>query len=936
MEIPQTQGTRVGNNLFHSFSTFNINNGESALFTGSSTLSNIISRVTGTNASTIDGALDHNMPNACFWLLNPNGIIFGQNASLPTHGAFHATTADYLLFEDGGRFGADTSLPQNRVLSVANPSAFGFIGPNPGSMTVQNSKLIVEDGTGLSLMGGDIEIRGDATQQLVANSGNINLVSVSASGEAAITPQGIDSDAFSQGGTIRLQDSVIHANNSLVEPGTVAISIQGGELVMENSKISANTNQASSDNSGININVKQNITLSASSIHSNIGSIVEPVPINLSAKGDILLQNQSTISTSNYSDADSGDINILAQNLTVETRSNIETTTRDAGNAGNIHIAADRVMLSSSDISAQTLQGSTGQSGEISIIASELIELSNPSYKTGNLAKISASTFSSGDGGKITLSAPELVVSDNASIESNTHSSGHAGNINIDIDSLTLSEGGIISSGVMASGAIGKGGSIHIDAKDSLTIEGYAEYSGLRQPSRIVTGTVAAGDAGDLRISAPVVNIDTGWLNASSKGSGASGSVTLSDVERLSLTGGAQIQALAFASGEGGQVDIEADTIHISGTNTFFRNDQVVPSGVYTGSGGSGHAGNLTLQCERLILDQGGMLESSTAGTGNAGNIFIGTSESPAGNLTLLDGSVISTSTTGLGNAGNIHINATGAVTLQPQSQEAFISSGAWGTNPDALGSAGTIHLNANALNILSGGVIATNTNSHHGTPANIQILVNDLLIEGEGTNTLQAIAALQNGQQSLVPITGIMSDSTTNQRGGSITINITHSAILLSGAITASGSGAGGGGDIFFSNSASPAGLLIIDGNSAIFARAQQGNGGNIFIYPGTFLREGNSQISADSNQGNTGTVEIGSVEQNTTSSILDLDNTPMGPDLLTSQACGIDHIQQQSHLIVGGQNGLKLSPGDYIPSKMSRAVTDEPKERNRAALDN
>jgi filamentous hemagglutinin family protein len=945
--IPQAQGATAGNNLFHSFYTFNINNGEHVLFTGPSTISNIISRVTGTSASSIDGVLDHNMPNASFWLLNPNGIIFGQNASLPTHGAFHATTADYLLFEDGGRFGADTSLPQNRVLSVENPSVFGFIGPNPGSITVQNSELIVEDGTGLSLVGGDIEIRGDATQQLVADSGDINLVSIGASGEAAITSQGVDSDAFSQGGTIRLQDSVIHANNALEEPGTSSISIQGGELIVENSEVSANTSAATSDDMGIEIDAKQNITLSASSIHSNSDDMGESVPINLSAEGNILLQNQSAISTSSHSDTDSGDINILAQNLTIESQSTIKTINHAVGNAGDIRISASVVDLDGgwldassrgsgasgsvilSDIERLSLIGggailaethASGEGGRIDIEADTIHILMNINtfMVDGVISSgIYTNTWGSGNAGDITLSASELVIQ-NGRIASDTFLSGHAGNIDINVDSLILSKAGIISSSTWTADAIGNSGSIHINAEDSLTMEGYAEHNGTRIPCLISTGTdTAGGDAGDIRISAPVVDINTGLLNTTSKGSGSSGSVTLSDVERLSLTNGGTIHADTLATGGSGQIDIEADTIYISGTNSPTGN-YVLHSGIYTCSSGSGHANNLTLKSENLVLDQGGMLRSSTSSSGNAGNIFIGTSESPVGNLTLLDGSIITTDTTGSGNAGNININAMGAVILQPQSQGAFITSSSTGRDPNALGSAGTIHLNANTLNILSGGAIITNTQSHHGTPANIQITVDDLLMQGENTNTLQVITAIENGQPSQVLATGIASNASANQRGGSIMINATGQVMLRSGIITASGRGVGGGGDIFFGNSASPLGLFIIDENSVIFARAQQGNGGNIFIFPNTFLREVNSRINADSALGNAGMIEIDNLEHDVTDFILDLENTLMGPDLLISQACDVNHVQQQSALTVDGRSGLRLSPGDYIPSKM------------------
>ena len=46
MTIPQSLGTTAGNNLFHSFQTFNINTGESATFTGSDALKNLINAIT--------------------------------------------------------------------------------------------------------------------------------------------------------------------------------------------------------------------------------------------------------------------------------------------------------------------------------------------------------------------------------------------------------------------------------------------------------------------------------------------------------------------------------------------------------------------------------------------------------------------------------------------------------------------------------------------------------------------------------------------------------------------------------------------------------------------------------------------------------------------------------------------------------------------------
>src|SRR5690349_5794884 len=80
--IPDTVGKTVGHNLFHSFSQFNLNNGDFATFSGPNTIQNILTRVTGGNPSSIDGTIQSTIPGANFFLINPKGVIFGQNAQI--------------------------------------------------------------------------------------------------------------------------------------------------------------------------------------------------------------------------------------------------------------------------------------------------------------------------------------------------------------------------------------------------------------------------------------------------------------------------------------------------------------------------------------------------------------------------------------------------------------------------------------------------------------------------------------------------------------------------------------------------------------------------------------------------------------------------------------------------------------------------------------
>ncbi|MBE9562405.1 MAG: filamentous hemagglutinin N-terminal domain-containing protein [Proteobacteria bacterium] len=101
-QITSDLGQRHGGNLFHSFQDFNLNSSETATFSGSNSINNIISRVTGGNPSNIDGLIKSTIPNADFYFLNPYGIMFSSNAKLDVQGSFHASTADYLRLGNEG------------------------------------------------------------------------------------------------------------------------------------------------------------------------------------------------------------------------------------------------------------------------------------------------------------------------------------------------------------------------------------------------------------------------------------------------------------------------------------------------------------------------------------------------------------------------------------------------------------------------------------------------------------------------------------------------------------------------------------------------------------------------------------------------------------------------------------------------------------------
>ncbi|MEQ8462872.1 two-partner secretion domain-containing protein, partial [Coleofasciculus sp. E1-EBD-02] len=72
-------GATRGAALFHSFSEFNVGEGLRVYFANPVGIETIFSRVTGSDVSDILGTLGVD-GGASLFLLNPNGIIFGENA----------------------------------------------------------------------------------------------------------------------------------------------------------------------------------------------------------------------------------------------------------------------------------------------------------------------------------------------------------------------------------------------------------------------------------------------------------------------------------------------------------------------------------------------------------------------------------------------------------------------------------------------------------------------------------------------------------------------------------------------------------------------------------------------------------------------------------------------------------------------------------------
>ncbi|GAX41125.1 filamentous hemagglutinin outer membrane protein [Tolypothrix sp. NIES-4075] len=628
-------GTTAATNLFHSFETFSIPTGGVAFFNNALNIQNIISRVTGKSSSNIDGTI-RALGTANLFLINPNGIVFSQNAKLDIGGSFLASTANAIEFGNQGFFSASNPEAPLPLLTI-NPSALFFnsfatapiqvnsaapSGLAPSSTLTANG-LRVPDGQNLSLVGGDININGGG---LFAFGGRVEL------------------GGFRSAGTVNLNGN--GSNLSLSFPDGVGRS----DVSLTNN---ATVNVRGQDAGSIAINA-QNLNLANQSrilagIASGLGSVKSIAGnIDINAQAAVNVQNESRIDNSVQPNAigQSGDININTGSLSLGNDGDLNASTAGIGNAGNITInAKDTVSVdgvgitTASAVSSDAEATAVGKAGNISITTGSL------SLTNGGVI---LSFSGSGDGGNITVNARDTVSFDGLGFNAKGETSrsglfssivapeavGNGGDISITTNSLTVKNGARLSASTFGRG---NAGNININARDAVLFDGVDTTQLIPRPSGAFSTVyqTAVGNGGDINIT----------TNA------------------LTVRNNAQLNASSLRQGSAGDIKVDSNFIRLDNQARILATTT------------SGNGGNINLGIQDFLLLRRGSQISTNAGTaeagGNGGNINI---NAPLGFLLAVKNENSDISANAYeGSGGKVQIQAFGIFNIEQRRREDLI-----------------------------------------------------------------------------------------------------------------------------------------------------------------------------------------------------------------------------------------------------------------------
>ena len=432
------------------------------------------------------------------------GNIFLETGLLDINSSSIATTA----FSEGDAANVEIT-SQNLIIQNGSFISTRTNGNgNGGSLNLNVLETIkIKNGSGLSF---DTVGSGDG--------GNLTITTKNLLVEEGLIAGGTLSDGT--GGTL-----TVNASESVELIATFGEGIPGGLTTQT---------QSAGQAGDLTVNTKSLIVRDGASVGAN-ARLGSGDGGNLIINSENLLVENAQIGASTFSSGDAGNLNVVASESIEligtdeglgENPSGIfaQANIGASGNSGSLTVETKRLSARDGGQVSVTSLG-TGNAGDLSIIASESVELvGTPANNTELSSGLFADTQVAGNAGDLTVTTEQLIVRDGAEISANSIGEGTGGNLFLQANSLTLDG----QASIGAETESNEGGNILLQIADSLI---------LRDNSSINAQAFGEADGGNLNIDARYViafpSNGTGNDLVATADRGTGGNIDLLDVEGI-------------------------------------------------------------------------------------------------------------------------------------------------------------------------------------------------------------------------------------------------------------------------------------------------------------------------------------------------------------------------------------------------------------------
>ena len=494
-----------------------------------------------------------------------------------------------------------------------------------GDVSITTGQLIVSDGAQVSSItigegeGGNLTVDADEKVQVIGTSADRRF------------PNGLFARTF---GTGKAGD----------------LSITTGQLIVsDGAQVGAST-FGEGDGGNLSVNAQSKVQLigttadgeSASGLFAQANRGSKGKPGNLSiTTGQLIVSDGAQVSAGTFGEGDGGKLTVDADS-TVQVigtsadgriRSGLFTETEGKGNAGELNITTEQLMVSDGAIVSTSTRGE-GEGGKLTVDADSTVQVIGTSADGRIISLLTTQTEQTGKAGELNITTGKLMVSDGAQVSAGTFGEGDGGKLTVDADS-TVQVIGTSASGEYASGLFtetqgtGKAGELLKITTGQLIVSDRAVVS--------VRSNQPGSSAGTVEINANSIFLNkNGIISAETAGGDDSNIILYSrDIRLLNRS---LILTDAENTTTGGNIEIDTDTLVGLGNSDITANAD-------EGSGGRvtiNAKGIFGLEFRDRLTPDNDITATSELGSSSSGDVTINISQvDPTSGLTELPASPV-------------------------------------------------------------------------------------------------------------------------------------------------------------------------------------------------------------------------------------------------------------------------------------------------------